>query len=746
MTVQVTPQTLQFVANEESFNPNAYADGAQTSIGYGTKAQPGETSITQADAQQRLGTELQQAADYINSIAPNANLPPNVADSLISAAFNLGSFTIGPNGAPNTAMIQAIQQGNVPAIAQHLAGYTGTTAGQSTAAGVQNRRNEEVSVLTGNLGAAPNYTSTSAYTNGQAPIQVASAITPPHPNLSPNDSPVPQFNWGDVSPVSVAGLLGSPAASRGVLNEGSPGSALYGFGATPVSFVQPAANGAGQAAQSPQAALPTTQASNWLPPSLVPSSQSSAQLPAASASASPSNPGTQAASWLPPSLLPGGSGFVDNLTADPSYQKTPDLPVQENSAVPPGPYGAQSIITAAMAGDPAALAAAENNVMGAALKQNGLFGIGQAQTDLQNYFNTTEQVAPGAFRQAQTQLNNNPSLINAVPPQLRPMVQQAFSSLPPAPSTSVPLPNLAPTYTGPATPPPLVASNPANPLQPKMASLNSATQPQPPLFSSSPLSIWDPTYGTGTQQPTATDQQKAAATASLAASLQQQQSGDSSSSYQSSPGQTSSFDPAALNLPSSILSDPTTAMLFNAQSGNTFGSSFGSSNDLPGRTAIQPSSGSSIPGNSLLGYGSPLPSSAFTAGLAQPVANPFGQSSPYLFGGIPTGAGIGFAAPPPIVPTLPRQATVAAAAPARPAPIIPMPNMAPTPGVNAGYPTLPGATQGTYSGTQGSNTYTFDPTSGQGVYYDPSSGQQFSYSSTDQSDGGNWSNSIGNGF
>lgn len=77
---------------------------------------------------------------------------------------------------------------------------------------------------------------------------------------------------------------------------------------------------------------------------------------------------------------------------------------------------------------------------------------------------------------------------------------------------------------------------------------------------------------------------------------------------------------------------------------------------------------------------------------------------------------------------------------------MPMPNMAPTPGVNAGFPTLPGATQGTYSGNQGANTYTFDPTSGQGVYYDPSSGQQFSYSSTDQSGGGNWSNSSGNGF
>jgi GH24 family phage-related lysozyme (muramidase) len=81
-----------FVKKFEGFNPNAYADGAQTSIGYGTRARPGETSITQEEAQSRLNQELSSHAARVDGAIGkySLNLTPQQRDAMISFDYNTG--------------------------------------------------------------------------------------------------------------------------------------------------------------------------------------------------------------------------------------------------------------------------------------------------------------------------------------------------------------------------------------------------------------------------------------------------------------------------------------------------------------------------------------------------------------------------------------------------------------------------------------------------------------------------------
>lgn len=83
---------VDFVKGFEGFNPNAYADGAQTSIGWGTRANPGESSISQEEADRRLAEELQSHADRVDQAAAAAryNLTPQQRNALISFDYNTG--------------------------------------------------------------------------------------------------------------------------------------------------------------------------------------------------------------------------------------------------------------------------------------------------------------------------------------------------------------------------------------------------------------------------------------------------------------------------------------------------------------------------------------------------------------------------------------------------------------------------------------------------------------------------------
>jgi GH24 family phage-related lysozyme (muramidase) len=73
------------------FHAEAYPDGRQWSIGYGTKAVPGET-ITKEEAQRRLEGELAKHAARVDRIAGYLKLKPHERDALISFDFNTGDL------------------------------------------------------------------------------------------------------------------------------------------------------------------------------------------------------------------------------------------------------------------------------------------------------------------------------------------------------------------------------------------------------------------------------------------------------------------------------------------------------------------------------------------------------------------------------------------------------------------------------------------------------------------------------
>lgn len=83
-----------FVKEFEGFNPKAFGDYKQTSIGYGTRARPGETTISREDAEARLAEELNKARSHVEKVNRKYgyNFAPNELDALTSFAYNVGNI------------------------------------------------------------------------------------------------------------------------------------------------------------------------------------------------------------------------------------------------------------------------------------------------------------------------------------------------------------------------------------------------------------------------------------------------------------------------------------------------------------------------------------------------------------------------------------------------------------------------------------------------------------------------------
>lgn len=95
----------------EGFQAEPYSDYTQTSIGYGTRANEGETSITEAEASQRLmdhiQTEITPKLDKALASA-KVGLTPEQKASLISLCYNVGTDTFLRSSA-----FQALKGGDI---------------------------------------------------------------------------------------------------------------------------------------------------------------------------------------------------------------------------------------------------------------------------------------------------------------------------------------------------------------------------------------------------------------------------------------------------------------------------------------------------------------------------------------------------------------------------------------------------------------------------------------------------------
>ena len=130
---------IDFIKRKESFSPTPYNDGAQISIGYGTRAAPGERSISQEEADARLRMEIGKVDDWINK---NVRVPLSQGqrDALTSFGYNLG---LGKGGARD--LLPMVNAEDWQGVREKMSHYI--HANGKPSAGLVKRRAEEAAMM-----------------------------------------------------------------------------------------------------------------------------------------------------------------------------------------------------------------------------------------------------------------------------------------------------------------------------------------------------------------------------------------------------------------------------------------------------------------------------------------------------------------------------------------------------------------------------------------------------------------------
>lgn len=118
----------------EGFNPKAYGDYKQHSIGYGTRATRPDETITREEADRRLADEVAAAERHVDAFAPN--LDPGTRAALTSLTYNAGTDW------QKAGLGAAIKAGNMDEAKKLFVQYN--KAGGNELPGLTNRRNAEV--------------------------------------------------------------------------------------------------------------------------------------------------------------------------------------------------------------------------------------------------------------------------------------------------------------------------------------------------------------------------------------------------------------------------------------------------------------------------------------------------------------------------------------------------------------------------------------------------------------------------
>lgn len=167
------PQIKKF----EGYNPRAYWDYKQSSIGYGSRARhPGEV-IDKAEAERRLRQELMQSASIVNRFAPN--IDPGTRAALTSLTYNAGDkWTRSGLGA-------AVRAGDKNAIVDRLLQYN--KAGGKTLPGLVDRRKAEAEWVAGTSVTPYNRTPVSPEGMEASNVPRAKTVSMGLPMAPPND-------------------------------------------------------------------------------------------------------------------------------------------------------------------------------------------------------------------------------------------------------------------------------------------------------------------------------------------------------------------------------------------------------------------------------------------------------------------------------------------------------------------------------------------------------------------------------
>lgn len=506
----VSDATVAFIKDKEGFNPKPYYDNGHYSIGYGTYATADEikngTSITREQGEARLKTEAAKADEFVSQKF-TATLSEDQRTALISLVYNVGPGNIG------SGLTNAINSGDTAKAGQLIAMYNNST-NPADKEGLTARRNAERALYEGK-GSAPNASATAM--GASAAMYNQNQAIPASFSLAERASAIPTQGFRPNSSLTMAPTNAAPL-SMAPQTQAPTGSYDYdplASGTYPRTFPQPAPQG------DPYDYDPL--ASGTYPRSF------------------PAQPAPLVAQAQPDVL---------NNRSDPSYRKPAEFQftqLEPYENIPAGPYGADKVARAMLSGDKAALDAAGKQLYDTVVAAKGQINIGgllAAQKEVSDYFTKTLPAqVPGAVRQAQTTMAQNPAI--NLPPDQKKWMADAVAALPPATTSSMQMPRMRPE--GLNYPEPQVAQAPqSNPLAPQMASYTTSS-PAPQVTPATDPYAYDP-LASGTYPQTEMPQQSHPWTQHQAQQPQQTQQPEYDpfatadvSTYQQAPQQPASF-------------------------------------------------------------------------------------------------------------------------------------------------------------------------------------------------------------
>jgi GH24 family phage-related lysozyme (muramidase) len=160
----VSDQLSGWIMKKEDFVSKPFNDFGQRTIGYGTSARRGETSITEPEARRRMNEQLAKHLRAINQLNPN--LDQGTREALASLSYNAGEKWM------SSGLGAAVKKGDIAEIKRIFVQYN--KAGGKVLPGLANRRNEEVQFI-GN----PNYSRSSTVARPPVSATQPSATSAP---------------------------------------------------------------------------------------------------------------------------------------------------------------------------------------------------------------------------------------------------------------------------------------------------------------------------------------------------------------------------------------------------------------------------------------------------------------------------------------------------------------------------------------------------------------------------------------
>jgi GH24 family phage-related lysozyme (muramidase) len=202
----------EWVKQKEGWNPNAYGDYKQTSIGYGTRANPGERTISREEGEKRLDVELGKARMLVQSWGQGqgVKLSPKQEDALTDLTYNSGTTWM------NQGIAAAIKSGNLPLAQKLFEGYI--NAGGKPLDGLIARRKELSPWLLDTTPAAPAQVAQAAIPGTAsdvppvgAPAMPGIMVQPGAPSVPAGPVPAPQAPAPAMTPAASPGAPPGPA-------------------------------------------------------------------------------------------------------------------------------------------------------------------------------------------------------------------------------------------------------------------------------------------------------------------------------------------------------------------------------------------------------------------------------------------------------------------------------------------------------------------------------------------------------